>query len=271
MTISSKSVFADFSFQNDAPIVCTAIHNGHQLSPDVSANLNIGEAEQYREEDPFTSYFTRICSNRIIARFSRFEVDLNRSRDKAVYLKPEDAWDLKIRKTEPSPIQMENSLKKYDLFYEKTSEMIGKMLQKYDKIFVYDIHSYNHRRSGPHGEPADPQKNPEIILGTSNMPEIFHPIVEQVRDKLLEFNYLNRKLDVRINVKFPGGYFARWLHETFPGKICVVSIEFKKIFMDEWSGELYQDKIELLRQALDSTLPVIRKTFGNQAMPGSSN
>ena len=49
---------------------------------------------------------------------------------------------------------------------------------------------------------------------------------------------LGRRLDVRENIKFRGGAFTRWVHETFPETGCSLAIEFKKFFMDEWTGEL---------------------------------
>jgi hypothetical protein len=35
----------------------------------------------------------------------------------------------------------------------------------------------------------------------------------------------------------------------------VLSLEFKKFFMDEWSGEPDRAQLEAIRQALQSTLP----------------
>jgi hypothetical protein len=66
-----------------------------------------------------------------------------------------------------------------------------------------------------------------------------------------------RKLDVRKNVKFEGGWFSRWLHYTFPDSVCCLSIEFKKIFMDEWTGELDPNKFRVLKEALRKSFPII--------------
>jgi hypothetical protein len=35
--------------------------------------------------------------------------------------------------------------------------------------------------------------------------------------------------------------------------VCVLSIEFKKFFMDEWTGEPYEDVISAIGEALQST------------------
>jgi len=254
---------ADFHFNYEYPIVCTAIHNGHFISKKIKENLAVPEEIQQKEEDSNTEFFTKICSNRIIGRMSRFEIDLNRTPEKTVYLKPEDAWGLKIRKRKPTKEELEQSLQKYHKFYTEVESHFKKMKAKFGKFFVYDVHSYNYLRYGNDKPPADPEKNPEIILGTNNMPEKWLPIVHDIQDEFREIDYFGRQLDVRINVKFPGGNFSRWIHRTFPDSACCVAIEFKKIFMDEWSGEIYEDKILRLREGLDSTIQNILKNLKN--------
>ncbi|NQV19181.1 MAG: N-formylglutamate amidohydrolase [Armatimonadetes bacterium] len=251
-------MLAEFKFEYDSPIVCTAIHNGHFISENIKENLAVYENIQKREEDSYTEFFTEICNNRIIGRTSRFEVDINRTSEKTVYLKPEDAWNLKVRKRPPTKEEIEQSLQKYHEFYSEAEIHFNKMKTKFGKFFVYDIHSYNHRRNGPNGSPADPDKNPEIILGTNIMSEKWLPLVYDVQKDLRKIDYFGRQLDVRINIKFPGGNFSKWIHRTFPDSACCIAIEFKKIFMDEWTDELFEDKILKLREALNSTLPGIR-------------
>jgi hypothetical protein len=45
--------------------------------------------------------WTNIADNQIITHHSRFEFDLNRPPEKAIYLLPSDAWDLQLWKTRP--------------------------------------------------------------------------------------------------------------------------------------------------------------------------
>ena len=70
---------AEFNFKLESPIVCTAIHNGHDVSREVLKNMAVSEEIRLMEEDPYTERFTEISKNTIITRTSRFEVDLNRS------------------------------------------------------------------------------------------------------------------------------------------------------------------------------------------------
>jgi hypothetical protein len=64
------------------------------------------------------------------------------------------------------------------------------------------------------------------------------------------YDYFGRRLDVRENVKFFGGHLPGWIHRQFPDSVCALAIEVKKFFMDEWSGELYQEQHSELQLAL---------------------
>ena len=90
------------TFRNPGPFIATAIHDGHLLRKEVAELTALTEDERLREEDPFTGKWTSIGNSRIIGLRSRFEVDLNRPREKAVYIKPEDAWGLRVYDFEPN-------------------------------------------------------------------------------------------------------------------------------------------------------------------------
>jgi N-formylglutamate deformylase len=69
------------------------------------------------------------------------------------------------------------------------------------------------------------------------------------------------RLDVRENVRFQGGHFARWVHERYPGVGCALALEFKKVFMDEWTGVPDRDHLAQLRHALEASLPGLLATM----------
>ncbi len=254
------SAISTFTYQE--PFICTAVHNGHKLNELTKANLGISDADQLREEDPFTAFFTEICKNTVIAEFSRFETDLNRPRDRAVYIKPEDAWGMTVRKVQPSEEQVQASLAIYDDFYKGIKYHLDEMRKRFGKFLVLDIHSYNHHRLGPGQEYDDPEKNPEIIIGTSNLDEKWFPIVKEFQQAMLEETYDDHKIDARVNVKFPGGYFPRWINHFYPDNAMCLAIEFKKTFMDEWTGEVDSEKQLQLREILQKGVQAITKHFG---------
>lgn len=250
---------ATFTFTKDSsPIVATAIHEGHQTRDELSELFNLSEKERLREEDPFTAKWLNISDNNIIVHHSRFEADVNRPREKAVYIKPEDAWNLQVWKKELNQEIAQRSLEVYDDFYRKVRSYFDSLFELHEHIIVYDIHSYNHRREGENIE-ADVLENPEVNIGTKNMDkDVWQPVISLLIKTFSEFDYNGRHLDVRENVKFKGGYFGQWLYENYGKKICPVSIEFKKFFMDEWTGEPFEKDIELINQlVMASKEPVL--------------
>lgn len=238
------------------PLVATAIHDGHFLRKEIAEIMLLDDIAQLREEDPFTGEFTSIGDTRILGLNSRFEVDLNRPREKAVYIKPEDAWGLNVWKTEPPEEIINRSLAEYDDFYSEVHKIFSEMTEEYGRFVVFDIHSYNVLRDGPSNPPADPNLNPEVNIGTGTMDrEYWASLVDRFISDLGAYNYFSRKLDVRENIKFKGGQFPRWIHQTFPKSACTLSVEFTKFFMNEWTGEPDYTHIEEIKLALKSTIP----------------
>ena len=74
--------------RGNSPVVATAIHNGRGVPPELAARMRLPAEDRLREEDPFTEFIIRDVPNRIVVHRSRFAVDLNRSRDQAIYLRP---------------------------------------------------------------------------------------------------------------------------------------------------------------------------------------
>ncbi|EJF09065.1 MULTISPECIES: N-formylglutamate amidohydrolase [Pontibacter] len=243
-----------------SPLIATAIHDGHRVRENIQSLFSLNSDERLREEDPFTEGWVGITDNQIIGLNSRFEMDLNRSRDKAIYRKPEDAWGLTVWKDELPEELAQESLARYDRFYADVKQMLQGIADRHGCFVVYDLHTYNHRREGADGPEADPQENPEVNLGTGNMNrQLWAPVVDAFTQSLQQYDYQGRHLDVRENVKFEGGHFMRWIHDTFPDRACVISIEFKKFFMDEWTGKPDEAQLQEIKSALQSTTePVLQ-------------
>jgi hypothetical protein len=252
-----------FNLGNQAdPVLALAIHNGHQMPLALERYTKISDADRFREEDPFTGQIAHHFANHIIVESSRFAVDLNRVAEKCVYLKPEDAWGLDVRNCElPEPLY-NDLLQSYTDWYSTLVYQVERLLQVHPFLIVLDLHSYNHRREGPDAE-ADPQiDNPDIILGRSNMGKAFYPYVDDLREHLDGKVLWDRQLDVRCDVKFPGGQLARFLHQRFPGRLLCIAIEFKKIFMNEWTGKLNPVLLYAFRNIfLTETIPWIERTL----------
>ena len=150
--------------------MATAIHHGHQVRPEIAERLALPEDKRLNEEDPFTGPFTEVAPTRIIVERSRFEVDLNRPRENAVYRRPEDAWGLRVWREDLPDDVCDRSLAIHDAFYETLHAILEEKERRYGAFVVFDLHSYNHRRDGPDASPQDPAENPEVNLGTAPTP-----------------------------------------------------------------------------------------------------
>jgi N-formylglutamate amidohydrolase len=235
----------------EGPLVACAVHDGHALRPEVANCLRLNGAERLYEEDPHTGLWTAISPTRIVARRSRFEVDLNRPRDKAVYLAPADAWGLDIWACRPSPEIVERSLRAYDDFYAHLRLLLEQLVARHGRVVVFDLHSYNHAREGAGTALADPAQNPEINLGTGSMDRRrWRAVVDRWLAEVRDCDYFGRRLDVRENIKFFGGHVPDWIHANFPETVCALAIEVKKFFMDEWTGTLDVRQHKAIEQVL---------------------
>ncbi len=237
----------------DGPLVAAAIHDGSQVRSEVVPLLALDEMERLYEEDPYTGAWTSIAPTRIVVFRSRFEMDLNRPPEKAVYLEPEDAWGLRVWKTRPPADVVQRSVAQYEAFYRHARFLLEGLAERYGRLVVFDLHSYNYRRQGADGPAADPQHNPDVNVGTGTMDRHrWAPVVDRFLADVARFDFPGRPLDVQENVKFPGGQFSRWIHRTFPDSVCCLAVEVKKFFMDEWTGQVDRTQLHAVGEALRS-------------------
>ncbi|MFW6124837.1 MAG: N-formylglutamate amidohydrolase [Pirellulales bacterium] len=223
----------------DGPLVATAIHQGHEVRDELRPFLALSDADRLREEDPFTGDWTAAAPTRVRVHRSRFEVDLNRPPDQCVYQRPSDAWGLEVWRR-PLPAELiDRSRRLHAQFYADMRRLLDDLLSRHRRLVVFDLHSYNHRRAGPRDEPADPRQNPVVNLGTGSVdPARWGPVIQAFTAAVRAGRLDGRAIDVRHNVRFRGGYWSRWIHQTWPERVLAFAIEVKKVFMDEWSGRL---------------------------------
>lgn len=242
MPKASDAIFAIEEEENDdRPLIATAVHHGHGLRAEVAEILALDEKHRAREEDPYSAVWAKKAPIRVTMLRSRFEVDCNRPRDRAVYLRPEDAWGIDLWKSTPSPELVARSLEQWDAFYAGMRALLDDVVERHGRFLLLDFHSYNHRRDGPDAKVARPEDNPQINLGTGSLDrERWAPVVDTFIDRVGSSLVREQPLDVRENVRFQGGYFSKWIHENYPESGCALAIEVKKFFMDEWSGAVDQ-------------------------------
>ncbi|OBX20671.1 hypothetical protein A9995_02955 [Erythrobacter sp. QSSC1-22B] len=239
----------------------TAIHAGHTIRNSLRPWLEIEDQARLREEDPLTDFFLPSGDTIVRANRSRFEFDLNRPARKAVTVDPEDTWGLRIWSPDLPRDEIETSLDLHRRFYALMAERVEAMIAEHGQILVLDIHSYNHRRNGADGA-ADPQaESPDIDLGATTLNEaIYGDLLEEFAQGLRSRPVRGQSPDVRVNVRWEdGGHFPEWLHTTYGDAACVITLEYKKIFMDEWGHHADILALQDLREGFLAGLANARK------------
>ncbi|KRE95797.1 N-formylglutamate amidohydrolase [Nocardioides sp. Soil774] len=245
-----------FAGEWDGPVVATSVHAGHELRPEIAEAMVLEESERFREEDPWTDRIASVVPDRVITARSRFEADLNRPRREAVYRTPEDCWGLEVwHGGTLSDELFEGSLATYDAFYDALAPRLDALAER-GPFVLLDVHSYNHRRDGADAPPAPAEDNPEVNVGTGSLDhDLFGPLVERFMGDLRDASLGCGPLDARENVAFEGRNLAWWVHDRYPRVGCVLALEFKKTFMDEWTGELDEQRLRRVQDGLAAALP----------------
>ena len=225
--------------------------------------MALDSAGRLREEDPFTGMLVAGFPNRVVSNISRFCVDLNRSLDKAIYLKPADAWNLKVWNQPLCAAQLARLQRMHDGYYIALEALLKGLERDYGRFVVLDVHSYNHRRAGPDGAPTLEEQAPDINIGTFSMDrKRWAPVVDRFIEFCAAHSIQDRPLDVRENIAFEGrGEQTRFIHEQFPETGCAIAVEIKKIFMDEWTGAPDYACIQQFQALLTAAVPILEQVL----------
>ena len=220
--------------------IAAAIHDGHQLRPDLKDNCLLTDEERLYEEDPFTALFIKDQPIVIKGLDSRFEYDLNRVFEDAIY---ETAWGKQVWKIPLNTEQIDLSREKYQRFYRMVDALIGKLSSIHETpIMVYDIHSYNYKRWD--------RKVPELNVGTSMLDRTKWK--KQIDNYLIALERSFPNFWVAENNTFYGkGGFLGYIQKNFNNAL-VLATEFSKYYCDELTGRFYWEQLEDTRRRLNS-------------------
>lgn len=257
-----SAVADDYSFtikiDTYVPFMCAAIHDGHQFRQELWNNCLHTEYDRWYEEDPETKRMIDTQPIVLAGIDSRFEYDLNRPPEEAVF---ETAWGKQLWKN-PLPSEMkQKSLDKHRNFYRVVHALISQLESKFINCVVYDMHSYNWQRWD--------REVPTWNLGTTNINnERFGTMVEIWRQSLSNIQLPNNiKSTANINDTFFGnGYFLKYITSHFKNTL-VLATEIAKIYCDEYQQIIYPEVVESVRAALQLKIPehakLFDKTFNN--------
>lgn len=246
-----EAVSDDYSFsikiESYAPYICAAVHDGHQFRKSLWSSCLHTEYERWYEEDPCTKEMVRSHPIVIAGRDSRFEYDLNRDPENAIY---EDAWGKELWK-EPLPEkELNKSLEKHTIFYKVVNALVQQVEQKYGRAIVFDMHSYNWQRWD--------REVPTWNLGTSNIDNgKFGNLVTSWSQKLGEMTLPNGIVSTsKINDTFQGnGYFLKYITENFKNTL-VLATEIAKVYCNEANGILFPEVVSSVEQQLKESIPL---------------
>tara|TARA_R110002049_G_scaffold107076_3_gene254685 strand:- start:1014 stop:1841 length:828 start_codon:yes stop_codon:yes gene_type:complete len=256
--VKFEAVSEDYSFtikiEDYVPFVCAAVHNGHQFRKSLWDNCLHTAYERWYEEDPCTKQMIESQPIVVAGCDSRFEYDLNRAPENAIYT---DAWGKQLWKNELPAIEKSISLEKHHSFYKVIAALITKLEAIHTKVLVFDMHSYNWKRWD--------REVPTWNMGTKNIDiDRFGDFTVSWSNKLGGIQLPNGiKSTSKINDTFQGnGYFLQFITQNFTNSL-VFATEIAKIYCDEESGVIYPEIVKAVATALKNIIPLQVTEFSN--------
>ena len=235
-----------FSIRIDryVPAIFTAIHAGNTIQEHLQGKLALEEKERRYEEEPFTGAMLASFPIVLEGLESRFQYDLNRPLDTAIY---EEARGKKVWNVALTAKERQESIQRHQSYYKVIHALISVLEKKFHRCIVYDLHSYNHKRLALDA--------PLFNIGTHFIDKaLFQPVLNHLKRQLVKTEFLNLENRVAFDAVFSGkGYQAAFIHKQHSRSLCV-PLEVKKVYMDETTGELYPLMLEEITGALKQAL-----------------
>ena len=250
------AVSNDYSFtlkiDTYVPYLCAAIHDGHQFRKELWEACLHTEYDRWYEEDPETKRMIDTQPIVLASMDSRFEYDLNRTPEEAVFI---TAWGKQLWKTPLSKEQKQRSITKHQNFYNVVDALLNQLEHQFKHCVVYDMHSYNWQRWD--------REVPTWNLGTTNINnDKFGNQVELWRKSLSEIKLPNNiQQTAKINDTFCGnGYFLKHISFNFENTL-VLATEIAKVYCDEYQQIIYPEVVAAVRNELKNRIPKHAKEF----------
>ena len=237
---------------------CGAVHDGHQFRKELWENCIHTEYERWFEEDPATKEMVQTHPIVIAGMDSRFEYDLNRAPESAIY---DDAWGKQLWHQSLSDVMKEKSLSKHFNFYKVVRALIAKLEEKFGVCIVYDMHSYNWKRWT--------REVPTWNLGTANVDqERFSDEIESWRASLENMPLpIGIPRTSKVNDTFQGnGYFLKFITQNFSNTL-VLATEIAKVYCDELEQIMYPEVVNAVEVYLKTELKKHAEAFYAQHKP----
>ena len=236
---------SEFHFLRPGYYAGVAMHAGGLVRSEILEIMAVSKKDRFREEDPFTERFIHDLPIQIIGRDSRFEYDLNRAPHRAIYESDKKIWGIEVWKKKLTQKERNISLSRHKEFHALMDIVSEYILKQNRHAVIFDMHSFCYQRHENLKWFED--HKPDINVGTE---AVNRHLFGSIIDKLIEQLYLTRingyPIRIAENDIFKGGYMAKRLSKKHYNRLLVMALEYKKIFMDELTGELFRDELEKL-------------------------
>jgi N-formylglutamate amidohydrolase len=240
---------AAFSFNESSHSIGMALHAGSRVRSNLQDILQTGSRERSREEDLFTDLLIRDFPLELVARDSRFEYDLNWEEEGCIYPYGQEKWGMKTWRRPLTRDEKAETHAKYREFHELLDMLVAHVVRRYGSAIVFEVHGFCYQRERQVSWWEDPK--PDINLGTRHINrDHFTPQIEMFLQEAAGIKMDGHLLRVAENELFQGGYLTRKYAATHNRQVLVLAIEYKKIYMDERSGRLFPERLDILRKNL---------------------
>ncbi len=226
------------------PYVCFSTHSGSKIRKEAKKNIAISQRKRKYQEDPHTEDF--VVSMPIMAQGldSRYEYDLNRSPENAIY---EEAFGYKVWKKALTEAEKKKALQKHQNFYTVISVLLQKLESKFQACVVYDIHAFNYKKIE--------RETPMFNIGTEKIDNRkFGNFVKSWQKELEKIQLPEIESTVKINDVFHGrGYLLEYITKNFSNTL-VLATEIKKVYCNEEKGDFFPVVIDAITQGLKKAI-----------------
>jgi len=227
------------------PVVCTAIHAGHELRAELLNSCQLLDEERRLEESGYTDELISSQPITLVCMDSLLEYDLDRPR--ALCTTYRLASKHKIWDRAHNDKQRSLSHQKFDLFFVVYQTLIAKLEALFGMVIVYDIKAY----SGLEHHPEAPLFN---IDSTQVDMSQWQTVVKKFQKELGLISVPNITTSAELDLIGTGvNYLTTHTNANFD-RTLVLATEIKKVYIDDETGNIYPQVLDALKLGLKQAI-----------------
>ncbi|RMF42215.1 MAG: hypothetical protein D6751_12415 [Deltaproteobacteria bacterium] len=232
------------------PLLCVALHDGHDFPAGLEAACLLTERDRLFEEDPHTARLVEPLPILLAGRESRYYYDLNRSVAEAF---PRIAFGRQVWAGDGHP-DIPRALRRHRAFYRLAGTLLTLLTRRFGHCLVIDLHSYN---ASKHDRPT-----PLFNLGTAALDIPSHRgLLDRALQELSRIRIPGLETTVAENDVFQGrGHFVNWVSRCFPCALPLC-LEVRKSYCDEQTGEPIPEIFGALIEQLPASLHRVYRAY----------